>query len=169
MRDGTTLWMAGRAVTNPVATTGGSAERVTFRALSTERRYDEVSHSWVDGDEFGVNVVCWRSVATAVFKTIRRGDPIVLSGRMVTRRFERNGNTEYFTELKADLVGLDLTRSKHRIERPEGETAERTDPAATAATSQPGVESATESINDDPWRDDAGTDTDTARPLAGVS
>ncbi len=148
--DGSTIWMVGRAVTDPVSTppTKGSAgDRVTFRLLSTERRFDDSNHTWVDGDEFGVNVVCWRNVGAGVARTVRRGDPVVVNGRLATRRFERNGATEYFTELKADVVGLDLARARHQIIRTDGGAGTGGDPSVSGPSPAGPVDEAT----DDPW------------------
>ncbi len=69
--DGAELTMSGRAATNP-AISGGKGERVSFRAVSTERRFDEASGDWVDGDEFGVTVVCWRQLGSSVLQLIRK-------------------------------------------------------------------------------------------------
>lgn len=145
--DGASITIVGRAATNPMVASGaGGADRVTLRVVSTERRFDEATGSWVDGDEFGANVVCWRAVAAGVLKTVRKGDPVVVTGRISTRRFERNGVTEYFTDAKADTLGFDVGRAKDRIRRsdtdPRVEPA--ADPTATGGTgaTEPGGESA---------------------------
>ena len=85
--------------------------------VATERRFDRTADDWVDGDEFGVTVVCWRTMATAVLNTVRKGDPVVIVGRIITRRFERDGVTQYFTEVKADFVGLDVAKAGTRFTR----------------------------------------------------
>lgn len=114
--DGAELTMSGRAATNP-AISGGKGERVSFRAVSTERRFDEASGDWVDGDEFGVTVVCWRQLGSSVLQLLRKGDPVVVVGRISTRKFERDGVVDYFTEVKADHVGFDVARSVGRVKR----------------------------------------------------
>ena len=122
--DGASITIVGRAATNPMVASGASgADRVTLRVVSTERRYDDATGQWVDGDEFGANVVCWRAVAAGVLKTVRKGDPVVVTGRISTRRFERNGVTEYFTDVKADTLGFDVGRAKDRIRRSDGDSA----------------------------------------------
>jgi single-strand DNA-binding protein len=114
--DGAVLTMSGRAATNPTIS-GAKGERVSFRAVSTERRYDEASGDWIDGDEFGVTVVCWRSLGTSVLQLVRKGDPVVVDGKISTRKFERNGVIDYFTEVKADHVAFDVARAAGRIKR----------------------------------------------------
>jgi len=114
--DGATLTMSGRAATNPTIS-GTKGERVSFRAVSTERRYDEATADWIDGDEFGITVVCWRQLGTSVLQLVRKGDPIVVVGSLSTRKFDRNGVVDYFTEVKADHVAVDVARATGRIKR----------------------------------------------------
>ncbi|GAA1999395.1 single-stranded DNA-binding protein [Nakamurella flavida] len=138
--DGATVTIVGRVAGNPQVAEGGTGDRVTFRVVSTERRYDEATQGWVDGAEYGVSVVCWRSVAAGVLGQVRKGDPLVVIGRLSTRRYEKDGAVEYFTEVRADLVALDIARSGNRFRRstPEERPAESVDAgpsgAATDAT-----------------------------------
>ena len=109
--------LVGRAAAHPQVFVGSTGERVSFRVVATERYFDKASNDWVSGDEFGVTVVCWRTLGTAVLTTVRKGDPVIVSGRIATRRFEKNGTTQYFTEVKADFVGLDVAKAGSRFTR----------------------------------------------------
>lgn len=114
--DGAELKMSGRAATNPTIS-GAKGDRVWFRMMSTERRYDDAAGEWVDGDEFSVFVVCWSKLGTSVLQMVRKGDPVFLEGRMVQRKFERNGVTEYSIECKADHIAIDVARAAGRVKR----------------------------------------------------
>ena len=114
-RDVASVTIVGRAGTHPQLSVGLTGDRVSFRVVATERRFDRAADDWVDGDEFGVTVVCWRTMATAVLNTVRKGDPVVILGRISTRRFERDGVTQYFTEVKADFIGLDVAKAGTRF------------------------------------------------------
>jgi single-strand DNA-binding protein len=116
-RDVASVTIVGRAGTHPQLSVGPTGDRVSLRVVATERRFDRTAEDWVDGDEFGVTVVCWRTMATAVLNTVRKGDPIVVVGRIATRRFERDGATQYFTEVKADFIGLDVVKAGTRFTR----------------------------------------------------
>jgi len=116
-RDVASVTIVGRAGTHPQLSVGPTGDRVSFRVVATERRFDRTADDWVDGDEFGVTVVCWRTMATAALNTVRKGDPIVIVGRIATRRFERDGATQYFTEVKADFIGLDVAKAGTRFTR----------------------------------------------------
>lgn len=109
--------LVGRAAAQPQVSVGTTGDRVSFRVVATERYFDKSLNDWVNGDEFGVTVVCWRTLGTAVLTTVRKGDPVIVSGRIATRRFEKNGATQYFTEVKADFVGLDVAKAGSRFTR----------------------------------------------------
>lgn len=173
--DGAELNLSGRAATNP-SISGGNAERVTFRAVSTERRYDEAAGEWVDGDEFGIAVVCWRQLGTSVLSLVRKGDPVVITGKLTTRRYEKDGVMDYFTECKADHVAIDVGRAAGRIRRQElgtggasssGLPSTGVPPTAEGTTraAEPGHPATTEAASGDPFQQ--GTE-QTERELAAV-
>ena len=87
-------------------------ERVSFRLVATERRRDAATGAWMDGDEFAVTVVCWGALARNVAPSVRVGDPLMVTGRLTTRRYEAEGDTRWVTELRALQVGHDLSRGR---------------------------------------------------------
>ena len=92
-------------------------ERASFRLIATERRRDAATGTWVDGDEFAVTVVCWGTLARNVARSVRLGDPLMVSGRLTTRKFEADGETKYLTELRAIQLGHDLSRGRSVFSR----------------------------------------------------
>lgn len=130
---GATVTMVGRAATNPTVSNGGKGDRVAFRIISTERRLDEATQTWVDGDEYSTNVVCWRQLGLAVLALVRKGDPLVVKGKISTRRLEKDdGAVTWWTEIRADVVGLDVGLAGSRFKRTAAE--ERATPAPGDAT-----------------------------------
>ncbi|GGM06961.1 single-stranded DNA-binding protein [Nakamurella endophytica] len=118
--DAAAVTIVGRVASNPTVTATTGGERLSMRVVATERRYDEAAAQWTDGDEFGVTVVGWRRVASGVIAHVRKGDPVVVVGRISTRRFEReDGVTDYWTDVKADVVALDVARMAGRFARVE--------------------------------------------------
>lgn len=113
--DGANLTLVGRAVKDPQLTTTAGRDRVRLRVVSTERRYDEQTRTWVDGEEYGANVVCWGGLAKKVMDLIHKGDPLVICGRLSTRRVEREEGVDYFTDLRADVVAIDVAKANGRI------------------------------------------------------
>lgn len=112
MRDTAVLTISGNVVADPRVT--GSAtnpERVTFRVVSNHRRRDPVTGEWKQVGEIGMNVVCWRKLARGVAQALRRGDPVLVQGRMTERKYVDDNQQEHWhTELTADFVGHDLSQ-----------------------------------------------------------
>lgn len=172
MSHAASVTLVGRVGTNPQLSSGATGDRVTFRVVATERRFDRAGQEWVDGDEFGVSVLCWRALATAVLGVVRKGDPVVVTGRISTRRFvDKAGVTQFFTEVKADTIGLDVGKVGNRIARrqpdvygaaPDG-TADHAAGLPVGGPGTPAVESpapedqdyrdlpAEPDLDDDPW------------------
>jgi single-strand DNA-binding protein len=124
--------IVGRAGTQPQVSVAMTGDRVNFRVIANERWFDKANDKWVDGDEFGVTVVCWKTLATSVLTSVRKGDPVIVGGRIATRRFEKNGVTQYFTEVRADFVGLDVAKVASRFTRIPPEPRESADPNGAA-------------------------------------
>lgn len=82
-----------------------------MRVGVTPRRHDKDTGQWSDGDTSYVTVTCWRSLATNVAACLRKGDPVVVKGRMRVRQFDdKAGNQRTAVEVDASTLGHDLTR-----------------------------------------------------------
>jgi single-strand DNA-binding protein len=90
---------------------------VTFRVASSERRFDKVSESWIDGDRFTASVNCWRRLAEGARASLVKGDPVVVTGRLSVREYEAEGGRRYMTEIAATAVGPDLSRCTAEVRR----------------------------------------------------
>lgn len=93
---------------------------VSFRVASSERRWDRTSEAWVDGDRFSARVSCWRRLGDHVLVSLRKGDPVMVRGRVSVREYEVNGERRYSTELTASAVGPDLGRCAAQLTRTRG-------------------------------------------------
>ena len=100
------------------ALTPGGAEVAWFRLASTPRRYDRSSGRWVDGDTSYVRVSCWRGLARNVVASLSKGDPVVVTGRLRVREWEREDRRGIAVEVDASAVGHDLARGVSAFRRP---------------------------------------------------
>ena len=112
MRNTTQMMIVGNVVADPrIFGSRGNPDRVTFRVIANRRRRDALTGEWFDEEPYAINVVCWRSLARGVALSIRRGDPVCVSGRVARSRFTgEDGEQRWRTEIVADLIGLDLGR-----------------------------------------------------------
>jgi single-strand DNA-binding protein len=85
--------------------------KLTLRVSWTNRRRDSATGEWVDGNRSFVNVICWRQLAENVSTCLRRGDPVVVRGRLDVRSFTgRDGQRRTVVDVDASAVGPDLNR-----------------------------------------------------------
>lgn len=109
----------GTVVTHPVTRELNSGEQVlSFRVASNSRRFDQVSGQWVDSGTLFLTVSCWRRLVDGVGASIRRGDPVVVYGQLRSHEYRtKEGVERRDLEMRASVVGPDLTRCTARIVR----------------------------------------------------
>jgi single-strand DNA-binding protein len=107
----TIVTLVGNLVDDPkLRTTDGGAEVAGFRVASTSRRFDKTDQRWVDGASLFLTVSCWRALGANATASLRRGDPVVVTGKLTTRTYEKDGQTRSVAELEALAIGPDLAR-----------------------------------------------------------
>ncbi len=113
-----TCTITGNAVADVrTATTASGHLRAWFRMAATPRRFDQASGRFVDRDTTWVTVVCWRQIAENVAQSVRKGDPVVVVGRLRVRDWVDGDRTGTTVEIDATSVGHDLARGTSRFER----------------------------------------------------
>lgn len=95
-----------------------------FRVASTVKRYDRASGRWLDGDTTYWNVTAWRRAAENAAKSLAKGHPVLVHGKVRQRTVDREvagapGATMAvtFTDLEAVSFGLDLNRCRAQFLR----------------------------------------------------
>jgi single-strand DNA-binding protein len=107
----TVIHMIGHAGTDiDYRQVGNGTDLSTFRLASTPRRFDRASEKFVDGTTNWITVQCWRLLALHVRDSVRRGDPLVVVGRLKTEEWEKDGTRYSRMVLDALAVGHDLNR-----------------------------------------------------------
>ena len=111
----------------------------SFRLASTRRYFDRAKGSWEDGETNWYTVSAFRQLASNASQSIRKGERIVVCGRLRLRAWETGEKSGTAVEIEADAIGHDLTwgvstYTKVRSARPAdapGEDAEPQDPPST--------------------------------------
>lgn len=116
--------LTGYVATQPVTRTVSSgASNTSMRVAWTPRRQDRVTGEWADGNTSYVTVICWRKLATHAAMSLRKGDPVVVRGRLSIRSYEdKNGNQRTAVEVEASSVGHDLSRGVALFNRTRPQT-----------------------------------------------
>ena len=115
-----------------------------LRVAYTERRFNRETGEWGDGPTSFVTVLCWRTLADNVAMCLRKGEPVLVRGRLRVREYDdKEGSLRSVTEVDASSIGHDLSRGVahfSRTRRAPGETAAENAEALAAAPSQDGEE-----------------------------
>ena len=93
----------------------------SFRLACTPRI--RRSGDWVDGQTTWLSVTCFRSLADHALASVKKGDPIIVVGKLRTSVYEKNGETVERLSLEATTLGHDLTRGTTEFRRAESSCA----------------------------------------------
>lgn len=119
-----TVTMTGFAASHPVRNST-NPELVSFRMASTPSWNRD--GEWVDGSTLFINVQCWGKLAEHVLSCVMKGAPLIVAGRMTCYRYtpeeprlntKKEPVTEEIWRIRATNVGLDLSHSLSRWEKP---------------------------------------------------
>ncbi|MEI5672614.1 MULTISPECIES: single-stranded DNA-binding protein [unclassified Nocardioides] len=112
----------------------GDAQVASFRLGCTPRRYQRRSDSWVNGPTQWYSVDAWRSLGDNCRDSLRRGDPVVVHGRLEAQVWVNSAGVEVTSfVVEATSVGHDLTRGVSRFTKT---TRAETGPAPSSEQSE---------------------------------
>jgi single-strand DNA-binding protein len=133
----TYITMHGNLVADPdPRSTAGGATVVGIRIASSGRRFDKASGEFRDGDTVFMSVSCWRTLGANVAATLRKGDSVVVHGRLLHRTYEdKQGIRRSIHEIDAIAVGPDLARCAADLRRPARPAASEVASEAASAVS----------------------------------
>ena len=121
--------------------TAGGTSAASLRVAYTPRRINRETGEWEDGQTSFVTVLCWRGLADNVAVCLRKGEPVLVKGRLQVRPYEDKGGTpRTAVEVDASSIGHDLTRGVahfSRTRRAPGETAAESAEAQAPASRPP--------------------------------
>jgi single-strand DNA-binding protein len=122
------VFVAGYVAREPkFRTTHNGYSYTSLRVGYTPRRMDRDSGEWSDGGTSFVTVFCWRRLADNVATCVRKGDPVVIKGKLQVRPYtDKDGAARVAVEVEASSIGHDLARGVANFQRSHrgvGETA----------------------------------------------
>ncbi len=114
--NGLTLTLTGWVGTEPKHFPG-STPFTSFRMASTRRFYDVRQNAWVDGKTLWFTIKVWREAALNVAESLRKSDPVVVTGRLGTEEWDSPDGPRSTLVLEATSIGPDLTYGQARFMR----------------------------------------------------
>jgi single-strand DNA-binding protein len=124
------ITLTGIVGTEPRAVTTHEGLAITsFRLASTQRRFDRGQDKWVDGETNWYTITTFRQLATNAAVSVKKGERILVTGRLRIREWENAGKTGMNIDIEADALGHDLSWGTAAFSRGGGST-----PIDTSAT-----------------------------------
>ncbi len=128
----TTVTMVGNLASEPdIRTVGPGVQVANFRLAASDRKLDAETGEWVDTNSVFLKVSCWRTMAHNVIASLRKGDPVVVFGRLQSYTYVRDEQQRTSFELDAYAIGPNLARgfavfhrSRPQLVREGDQTAE---------------------------------------------
>jgi single-strand DNA-binding protein len=122
--------VAGYVATDPLPSNSKSGTpMLKMRVAWTPRRLDRETSQWMDQPTCFVWVKCWRRLAENVTFSMKKGDPIVVSGTLtVSEYLNKEGIRRTSVEISATAIGHDLSRGVTNFRRQRGSDRPAEDP-----------------------------------------
>lgn len=89
----------------------------SFRLASGERRFDREHNAWVDGETNWFGVTAFRGLGEHAAESLRKGERVIVSGRLRIRRWENEEKSGTSVEIEADALGHDLRWGVSQFEK----------------------------------------------------
>ena len=106
----TTITITGATASDPrFLITKEGVPIASFRFASTDRRYNRSTEKWEDGDTTWFTVSAFRGLAENVKASVKKGERLIITGRLRIRDWETDDRKGTDVEIEADAIGHDLT------------------------------------------------------------
>lgn len=88
-----------------------------IRLASTSRYFDQDKGEFSDRKTEFFTVYARRALARHVIESVSKGDPLIVSGRLGSAEWVKDGRTGFSMTIQAEAIGHDLTFGSARFER----------------------------------------------------
>lgn len=100
--------IAGNLVADPDLTYGESGVAHAKMRIAVNQRVQGADGSWHDGEPVFHNVSAFRALAENASNSLKKGDPVTVSGELEFRSFEKDGERREARRIVAETIGPDL-------------------------------------------------------------
>jgi single-strand DNA-binding protein len=132
------ITITGIVGTEPRGVTTAEGLAITsFRLASTQRRFDKGQEKWIDGETNWYSVTTFRQLAANAAVSVKKGERILVTGRLRIREWENNGKSGTNIDIEADSLGHDLSWGTAAFSRGAGSTPTEASTTEAAAELTP--------------------------------
>lgn len=143
------ITVVGNVASDPAPQTIAGGRTVTsFRLACTERRFDDQSKQWIDHNTNWYTVKAWETLGVNAAASLRKGERVIVTGKLRVRRWESEERSGTEVEITADGLGHDLrwgtaaftrthrgARADSRVGQDESSESDASGPALQEAAS----------------------------------
>ncbi|HWL78826.1 single-stranded DNA-binding protein [Microbacterium sp.] len=121
-----TITVSGVVATPPELRRSSAGVPITsFRLAAGQRRYDRATNTWVDNGTNWYRVSAFRALAQNGIASLRKGDRVLVSGKLKVRDWDNGVKSGTDVDIEADAMGHDLRWGTSRFARPEAPASPR--------------------------------------------
>ena len=91
----------------------------SFTIASTPRTFDKATNEWKDGETLFMRCSIWREAAENVAESLTRGTRVIVTGRLKSRSYDKDGEKRTVIELDVDEVGPSLKYATAKVAKVE--------------------------------------------------
>lgn len=149
------ITIRGFVATEPKSsTTPGGVATVSFRLGSTDRHYDRAANAWVEGNIDFFTVQGYRQLAGNIGCSVKKGQRVIVVGRLKLRSWETDGQIHHVVQIDADAVGHDLKWGSANYNRTSGNGPQAAAGPSSTESSSPDADGRGGSLDEGRDRDD---------------
>lgn len=112
-----TITGVGRATGDPELRFAPSGIAVCKVNLAFNSRKKDASGQWVDDQVCFLYATAFKGLAEHLAESVSKGDEVIVSGRLQTRQYEKDGEKRTSVELILDSIGPSLTFATAKVTR----------------------------------------------------
>lgn len=129
-----TLTLVGNLTADPeVRYTQQGTPVASFNVASTPRAFNRQSQEWEDGETLFMRCNVWRDAAENVGGSLRKGQRVIVVGRLVPRSYTaRDGSERRTVEMQVDEVGPSLRYARAQVQPSQASGGQRRQQEAPA-------------------------------------
>jgi len=99
--------------------TPSGAAVANFTVASTPRTFNKQTNAWDDGETLWMRCSVWREAAENVAESLTKGARVVVTGRLKSRSYEKDGQNRTSIEMDVDEVGPSLRYASAKVTKAE--------------------------------------------------
>lgn len=124
-----TITVSGIVATPPeLRSSSAGVPIASFRLAAGQRRYDRATNTWVDNGTNWYRVSAFRALAENGIASLRKGDRVLVSGKLKVRDWDNGVKSGTDVDIEADAIGHDLRWGTSRFARPEAPASPQSSP-----------------------------------------